>query len=104
MAYVLQNILGLQSKLKTQLLVSPGNPCRATVHDVIVHGLMLGYVFMSPFCVCLMHVSFKLACPSTLMRDPVTHTVLVLKLHVSAQCTEIRTVTGVNLFALRTRV
>jgi len=45
MANVLQNILGLRSKLKTQLLVSPGDTCCATVEDVIVRGLMLWICF-----------------------------------------------------------
>jgi len=81
-AYVFQDILGLRSKLKTQLLASPGDARCATVEDVIVCGLTLGYVFMLPFCVCSMHASFKLAWPSTLMRDPVIYTILVLKLHI----------------------
>jgi hypothetical protein len=38
MAYILQNILGLRSKLKIQLLVSPGGTCSSTVEDVIVRG------------------------------------------------------------------
>jgi len=38
MAYILQNILGLRSKLKTRLQVSPGGACCPTVEDVIVRG------------------------------------------------------------------
>jgi len=92
-------------KIKDPVTGVSWNACYATVEDVIVHGLTLGYVFMSPFCVCTMHASFKLACTATLCKGPRhLHYFSVTTTFMSAQCPMISTLTGVNLLTLTTKV